>query len=126
MGFREALRVREGESGRQQLAPDSAAAHAVIDNEPSQMGDLCAHVLAVDGDGADNLVSLHRGPYRVPRVLQTVAEGGQPSCHNRLETLPEGGRSRIYSACIWVIRAMMALPISADYLGLGKRSAVRI
>src|ERR1700678_1238805 len=95
MGFGKAVRVCKGERSRQQPSTNPRSARTVIHDEPAQVGNVCTQIFAVYGNRTDDIVALHRGPDRVARVCQTVAEVGQSTRHDRLEELPKSRRARV-------------------------------
>lgn len=87
VGFDESACIDEGERRFQQFSTDTAAAHAIIDDEPTQMRDVLAQILAVDRDRADDLAVPHGCPNGVARIVQSVAELRQTAGDDALEAL---------------------------------------
>ena len=70
---------------------DTATAHPVINDEPAQMRNIRSEIFAIDGNGADDLLSAHCDPDRILRAFEPVAKSREAFGHDGFETLAEAG-----------------------------------
>ena len=92
MRFSEILFVHERHGRVEQSATGAAPAHAVVDDEPAQMGDTRRQVFPIDGKRSDNPPILDGEPDFVAGLLEAIAKFGEAPCDDGLEALTESAR----------------------------------
>jgi hypothetical protein len=114
MRFSEILFVHERHGRVEQSATSAAPAHAVVDDEPAQMGDTRPQVFPIDGKGSDNPPILDGEPDFVAGLLEAIAKFGEAPCDDGLEALTESGRARIIERVHLGYARDQSRPISRD------------
>ena len=95
MRFSEILFVHERHGRVEQSATSAAPAHAVVDDEPAQMGDTSPQVFPIDGKRSDNPPILDGEPDFVAGLVEAIAKFREAPSDDGLEALAPSESAKV-------------------------------